>query len=445
MHNLTEGSINRHLVLMAIPMAIGMAVQVLYSLIDIYFVAQLGDAAIAGVSTASNIMYLVIALTQILNVGTVALIARAAGAKNQETASLVFNQSMTLSLLMGVLVLIAGYAGAESYMRAMAANEASITAGKIFLYWYLPALALQFVIVSMAAALRGIGIVRPVVLIQVLSVGINAVLAPVLIAGWLTGIPLGVAGAGLASTLAVIAATIMLGCYFIRHSHYVQFRRDLLAFDLQQIRKILTIGLPVGGEFFLMFAYLVVVYWVIKDFGNAAQAGFGIGMRVMQSFFLPVMAVSFAMPAIIGQNLGAGLTSRVRETLFKALLLECVLMTLVMIICKWHPDLLIAVFSDDAEVIAFGAEFLTIISWNFLGMGVVFAVSGYFQGIGNTWPALLSTATRMLLFIVPAIWMSFQAGFNTAQLWYLSVATVVVQVILSLFLAQRSLKKVAPV
>jgi len=444
MHNLTEGSINRHLVMMAIPMAVGMIVQVLYNLIDIYFVAQLGDAAIAGVSTASNIMYLVIALTQVLNVGTVALIARAAGAKNQHAASLVFNQSMTLSLLMGGLVLIAGYAGAESYMRAMAADEASRAAGKIFLFWYLPALALQFAMVSMAAALRGLGVVKPVMLIQILSVGVNAVLAPVLIAGWGTGVPLGVAGAGLASTLAVIASAIMLGWYFLRHSHYVQFRRDMLTSDLQQIRKIVTIGLPIGGEFILMFVYLVVVYWVIKDFGNAAQAGFGIGMRVMQSFFLPVMAVSFAMPAIIGQNLGAGLTARVRETLFKALVLECVLMTVVTMICKWHPDLLIAVFSDEAEVIAFGAEFLSIISWNFVGMGVVFACSGYFQGIGNTWPALLSTSVRMGLFIVPAIWLSFQPGFNTAQLWYLSVATVVVQMILSLFLAQRSLKKFAP-
>jgi putative MATE family efflux protein len=225
----------------------------------------------------------------------------------------------------------------------------------------------------MISALRGIGIVKPTMIIQILSVVLNAILAPILIVGWGTGVPMGVAGAGLASTLAVIAAAIMLTWYFGRHSHYVKLHRNMLAFDFQQLKKIVSIGLPIGGEFFLMFIYMIVVYWVIKDFGNAAQAGFGIGMRVMQSFFLPVMAISFAMPAIIGQNLGAGLTVRVRETLFKALLLECVLMSLVMLVCKWHPDLLIAIFSEEAEVIQFGAEFLTIISWNFLGMGVIFA------------------------------------------------------------------------
>jgi len=443
-HNLTEGSINRHLVLMAIPMAIGMAVQVLYNLIDIYFVAQLGDAAIAGVSAGANIMFLVLAFNQILNVGTVALIARAAGANDQQKASLVFNQSLSVSIVMGVLVLVVGLLVAAPYMRAMGSDEATIAAGITYLHWFMPALALQFAMVSMGAALRGIGVVKPTMLIQILSVVLNAILASILIIGWGTGIPLGVAGAGLASTLAVIASVIMLGWYFVRHSHYVKFRRDMLAFDWQQIKRIVGIGLPIGGEFFLMFVYLVVVYWVIKDFGSAAQAGFGIGMRVMQSFFLPVMAVSFAMPAIIGQNLGAGLPARVRQTFFNALLLECVLMSLVMLICKWHPDLLIAIFSDEAEVILFGAEFLSIISWNFLGMGVVFACSGYFQGVGNTWPALLSTTVRMLLFAIPAVWLSFREGFNTAQLWYLSVATVIVQMLLSLVLVRRSLRKYAP-
>lgn len=430
---------------MSIPACIGMAVQVLYNLVDIYFVAQLGDAAIAGVSAASNIMFLILAFTQVLNVGTVALIARAAGAKDQQHASLVFNQSVSISAVMGVLVMVLGVLVADPFMRAMGSDQATIDAGITFLHWFMPAMALQFAIVSMGAALRGIGIVNPTMLIQVLSVLLNAILAPILIAGWGTGMPMGVAGAGLASTLAVVAATAMLGWYFARHTHYVKFRRDQLKPQWQEIRRIIQVGLPVGGEFFLSFLYMAVIYWVIKDFGAAAQAGFGIGIRVMQSFFLPVMAVSFAMPAVIGQNLGAGLKNRVRETFYKGLWMQLILMATMMLICKWHPDLLIALFSDEAEVIGFGAEFLTIISWNFLGMAVVFACSGYFQGTGNTWPALLSTAVRIALVCIPAILLSFRSGFNTAQLWYLSVFSVFVQMVLSFVLVQRSLKKFAPV
>jgi putative MATE family efflux protein len=442
--SLTEGSINRHLITMSIPAFIGMSVQVLYNLVDIYFVAQLGDAAIAGVSAASNIMFLILAFTQVLNVGTVALIARAAGAKDQQQASLVFNQSVSISAAMGILVMVVGVLVADPFMRAMGSDQATIEAGITFLHWFMPAMALQFAIVSMGAALRGIGIVNPTMLIQVLSVLLNAILAPILIAGWGTGMPMGVAGAGLASTLAVVAATVMLGWYFARHTHYVKFHRDQLKPRWQEIRNIVRIGLPVGGEFFLSFLYMVVIYWVIKDFGAAAQAGFGIGMRVMQSFFLPVMAVSFAMPAIIGQNLGAGLGNRVRETFYKGLWMQLILMAIVMLICKWHPDLLIALFSEEAEVIHYGAEFLTIISWNFLGMAVVFACSGYFQGVGNTWPALLSTTVRIGMVCIPAIFLSFRPGFNTAQLWYLSVLSILVQMALSFYLTQRSLRKFAP-
>lgn len=106
--------------------------------------------------------------------------------------------------------------------------------------------------------------------------------------------------------------------------------------------------------------------------------------------------------------------------------------------------MLIGIFSEDADVILFGAGFLSIISWNSLGMGVVFAASGFFQGVGNTWPALFSTAVRMILFAFPAIWLSRQDGFQIEQVWYLSVATVVVQVFLALYLVKGSIQKHAP-
>src|ERR1051325_11263837 len=97
MKNLTEGSLPRHVIQMAVPIAIDMLFQTLYYVIDLYFVSQLGDTAIAGVSAAGNATFLVIAVTQALSVGTVALIAQAAGRKDQADANLVFNQSLLLA------------------------------------------------------------------------------------------------------------------------------------------------------------------------------------------------------------------------------------------------------------------------------------------------------------------------------------------------------------
>src|ERR1700733_14441780 len=122
---------------MALPIAAGMLFQTLYFLIDLYFVAHLGDAAIAGVSAAGNIMFIVMALTQVLGVGTVTLIAQAVGRKDHDDANLVFNQSLLLATLCGVLTLVAGYLAVGPYMRTLGADAATQSAGIAYLVWYL--------------------------------------------------------------------------------------------------------------------------------------------------------------------------------------------------------------------------------------------------------------------------------------------------------------------
>ena len=88
---------------------------------------------------------------------------------------------------------------------------------------------------------------------------------------------------------------------------------------------------------------------------------------------------------------------------------------------------------------AAGTQFLSIISWNFVATGIVFACSGMFQALGNTWPALISMATRVVTFALPAIWLSHQAGFKIVYVWYWSVATVALQAITSLLLLRSQL------
>ncbi|MGA7825315.1 MAG: MATE family efflux transporter, partial [Steroidobacteraceae bacterium] len=114
MRDLTEGPIVRQLIVMAVPIAIGMLFQTLYFLVDLYFVARLGDAAIAGVSTAGTLTFVMMALTQMLGVGTVTLVSHAVGRKDRTEANLIFNQSVVLSAICGVLTLGAGllFAGA---------------------------------------------------------------------------------------------------------------------------------------------------------------------------------------------------------------------------------------------------------------------------------------------------------------------------------------------
>jgi putative MATE family efflux protein len=283
MKDLTQGPISRLLVAMAVPIAIGMLFQTLYFLVDLYFVSRLGDAAIAGVSTAGTVSFVILALTQMLGVGTVALVSHAAGRKDKAEANLVFNQSVLLSAACGVLTLLWGLLAGGAYVRWVAADAAAAAAGTAYLYWYPPGLTLQFALVAMGSALRGTGIVQPTMLVQMLTVILNTVLAPILISGWGTHHPFGTAGAGLASSIAVAFGVVFLWVYFVRLEHYVALNPREWTPRWRLIGRILNIGLPAGGEFLMIFVILGVIYLVIRSFGPSAQAGFGIGGRVMQA------------------------------------------------------------------------------------------------------------------------------------------------------------------
>jgi putative MATE family efflux protein len=436
MKDLTQGSIVSHIAVMAPQIFAGMILMMLCGLIDLYFVGGLGDAAIAGVGAAGNAGFLINALTQILSVGTVSLISQAVGRKDQADANLVFNQSLGLAAAGTLFTLIAGWLLARSYMRSIAVDDAVIEAGTTYLFWFMPALALQFVALVMGSALRGTGIVRPTVIVQVTTVILN-----MLIAGWGTGWALGVAGAGLASSIAVMIAVAMMWIYFHRYEHYVAINRALWRPRMAQWKRILGIGLPAGGEFVIIFTNMAVIYYTLRHFGAAAQAGFGIGSRLLGVIHMPAISIAFAAGAIAGQNFGARNSERVRRTFRTVLLLVTVVMIGLTLVAQWRPELLLGGFTGDPETIAVGALFLRMVSLNNVAQGVNFVCSSMFQGLGNTRPVLLSAGARMMTYALPLIFMSAMPGFRIEYAWYLSIATTTLQAGLSLWLLRLEFRK----
>ena len=441
MKDLTQGSVTKHLLNMAAFMAISMLMQTLYLLADLYWVGRLGKEAIAAVGVAGNLTMIVLALTQMLGVGTTTLISQAAGEKNQPRAELVFNQSLTMSILIAVALGVFGFLLRNFYCESLSADAATATLAKSYLLWFLPALLLQFPLVTLGSALRATGIIKPAVGFQVLSVVLNIVLAPLLIFG-IAGLPrLGVTGAALATFISILVADVMMLIYFERKYHYLRFRLPLLSPQIKIWKKMLGIGVPAGTEFVLLFVYIVLVYGIIRGFGPAAQAGFGVGARVMQALFLPVVALSFAVAPVVGQNFGGRRADRVRQTVYAAIGIASVMMLVLTLIARFAPALLIRGFSNDPHVIAFGSDYLRIVSLNFVAAGVVFTASSIFQGIGNTLPPLLSSMTRLLLFALPAIFIARTPGFEIKHVWYLSVGSQVLQALINLALLRRELRR----
>jgi Na+-driven multidrug efflux pump len=263
------------------------------------------------------------------------------------------------------------------------------------------------------------------------------VLAPFLIFGWGTGHAFGVAGAAIASLVAVVIGVIWLSAYFFVKDSFLSFNLSEWKPRLDVWKKMLSIGLPAGVEFGLIFAYMFIVYIISRPFGAAAQAGFQIGSRIGQAAFMPVVALAFAVAPVAGQNFGARQAQRVKDTFKDASRMAAGSMVAFAVLCNVMPDAMVRIFSTDPAVVAVGADFLRIISWAYVVSGVTFVASSMFQAMGNTIPSLVASLVRIILVAVPAFLLARLPSFQLHWLWYLSFGTVFVQLALSLWFLRR--------
>lgn len=440
MQDLTTGSLTGHLLKTTGFMLVSMVFQTLYVLVDLYWVGRLGTEAVAAVGIAGNLMFFVLAATQMLGVGTTTLVAHATGQRDQERANLVFNQSQVLSLVVGLIFVLVALAIRVPYAEAQSADAATAALTASYLLWFVPALALQFGLIAMGSALRGTGNFRPGMIVQTATVILNLVLAPVLIFGWGTGLAMGVNGAAAATLLSIASGTAWMTLYFLPADSYLKFRRAGWTPRFRLWGDMLKIGLPAGAEFVMMAVYLLLVYAVSRPFGAAAQAGFGIGMRILQACFLPVVALGFAVGPVAGQNFGARQAARVRETFRSAAILAASAMFVLAAVVWLDADAMVRIFTSDAAAIAVGVDYLHIVAFNFVASGVIFVSSSMFQAMGNTMPSLITSVTRVVIIAVPVLLLAQTPGFTLRSVWFISVGAVLVQLAFNLVLLQREFR-----
>ena len=346
MQDLTTGSVTRHLLKTSSFMLVTMLFQTLYFLVDLYWVGRLGKEAVAAVGVAGNLTFVVLALSQMLGVGTTTVVSHAAGRKDRDRAVLLFNQSQVLSLVCGVVFLLVMMALRVTYTRVLSADAVTAALAADYLLWFIPAMSLQFAMVAMGSALRGTGNFKPGMIVQTATVLLNMVLAPILIFGWFTGYPMGVAGAAISTLVAVVVGVLWLSRYFTSGNEFLHFRRADWRPRFDTWASMLKIGLPAGAEFALTAVYLFIVYTVCRPFGASAQAAFGIGLRLVQSMFLPVVALAFAAGPVAGQNVGARKADRVRTTFLSAVAMAAGVTAISAVFGYFEAERFMRIFTD---------------------------------------------------------------------------------------------------
>ena len=439
--DLTEGPILKTLVKLAVPVTISMVLFTIYLLVDIYFVGKLGPDAVAALSISSNAFFIHLGFSTILGTGGMALIAQAFGRKDYHQAAQVFKQSLLMAMVIGTFEAVTGLLIAPYYIKFFGGTGKSLEWGIQYFQIFSISFLFMIFLYVIGNCYRGMGDTKTPMVIMLQANIFNIVLDPILIFGWL-GLPaLGVRGAAIASLITHIYA-IGIYAYLIFFKEFHLNLKGRWHINPEIIKKILYIGVPSGMNHFLLAANLMITYRVISGYGTAALASIGIGFRILQGIYIPVIAVASAMAAIVGQNFGARKFSRITGTLGMAWLISTIFMIGCTAICLVFPQVLIRIFSSSSEVIHFGVIYLRIFAIGFIMVGTIMVASSAFQGLGKTYPSLIGAVVDNALFAGLVFTLPAWLGWGIESVWWIKLATAAAETVVVALWLKYELTKV---
>ena len=395
------GSIPRHLLEQTLPMIIGVAAVMSIGIVDTYFIGKLGSDALAAISFIFPVSVATTSLGGGVMVGINAVVARALGEGDFERAARRANFGIVFALLCGAVMGAALYALIDPLFGAMNAPPQIMPLIRL----YMEPLALGFplilLIMGFNGVLRGQGEARRTSVISITYAAANWVLDPLLITGAFGIEGFGMAGAAYATIIGWGAGVAM--CLYLTRA--TQLPLDLALLKecnmAEQSRAILRIGLPAAFSNAINPMGLAILTALVALEGDAAVAGFGAAGRLQSFVIVPLLGLSGAIGAIIGQNWGAGYYDRSREAALYAGGF-CVVYGLVVAIGmitfgEWFGYL----FTDDPAVIAEFALYLKIAAWGYAGFGLLIVGNGIMNAVDRASLALMQSVGRVFLVMLP--------------------------------------------
>ena len=396
---------------MMAPMIIGLIVIITNSLVDAYFVSQLGSAPLAAVSYAFPVSFIVGAIAMGLGTGTSSLASRLFGAGNQEKVRQIATHSMLLGLIAGLCVVIVGLLTLEGVFSLLGADEQTMPFVKDYMeiyYW-----GGIFLVVPMIgnAVLRAGGDAKTPSVLMASTAVINAVLDPILIFGWFGFPALGIKGAALASVLANVVFLIASLSILIFRENLIQFRKNTVAAILHSWNQILHVGLPAIASNLIAPMSTALVTSLISSFGQSAVAGFGLASRLEAFIIIIFMALGGAIAPFVGQNFGAQKFDRLKQGFVFCVAFSFIYALFCIGFFILSVDTLLGFFTTDPEVIKTAKIQLLYCPWGYGFLGLAVIANGSFNAVGKPMPAMTISIGRTLLVYVPlAYWLASSMG-----------------------------------
>ena len=380
----TRIPLKRAVFLLAVPMMLELVLESTFAVVDIFFVAKLGSSAVATVGLTETYLFLLYSIAMGLAMAVTAIVARRIGAHRGEEAALSAVQAIVLAVLVSLPFALAGIVWAQELLRLMGADAWAIEHGYRYTQWMLGGNAVILLLFVINAIFRGAGDAAAAMRVLWVANGLNIVLDPILIFG-LGPIPaLGIEGAAIATNIGRGAGVLMQVWILIRGSEHLRIRRASLRWHGATLWQIVRTSLGGIGQMIVSMTAWIFLMRILANVSTEAVAGATITIRIMMFTLMPAWGMSNAAATLVGQNLGAGQPERAEAAVWRIGWMNMVFTLAVSVVFFFLHDELVALFTDDAQVIAIGGEWLAILSYSYFVYGWWMVSVQAFNGAGDT-------------------------------------------------------------
>jgi putative MATE family efflux protein len=434
----TEGGIGRAIFLLSVPMVLEMAMESLFGIVNVYWVAHLGKEQAAAVGITEALLTIVFTVAMGLGMGTTAMVARRTGEKDADGAARAAEQAILMGVLVSIPIGLAGLIFSKQLFRAMNAEAAVSAVGGGYLGIIFGANVVIMLLFLINAIFRGAG--NAAIAMRTLWIGnaINLVLDPLLIFGPGPFPELGVTGSAIATTIGRGCGVIYQFWQLFGGRSRVPVRWDRMKPDFGLMKHLVKISLGGMLQFLVATAAWMVLMSIVGLFGAAAQAGYTIAIRIIIVTILPSWGMSNAAATLVGQNLGARKPDRADRSVWLAGHSNAVFLTGVAIIFILFAEYMIRIFTDDPTVIPHGVDALRYISYGypFYGYGMVMAAA--FNGAGDTYtPTYINLICFWLIQIPLAYSLAEWTGMGTIGVFLAITIAESVLAVIAMMLFRR--------
>lgn len=380
----TTGSLTRAVWLLAIPMVLEMLMESTFAVVDVYFVAQLGQDAVAAVGLTEAMLTIVYALGIGFAVAATALVARRIGEKNKDGAVRAATSALALGATVGIGIGLPCAYFAEELLALMEASPRVIEAGSEYTRWVLGLNVVVVLIHLGNGVLRGAGDAALAMKTLALANGINIVLDPCLIQGWGPLPALGLEGAAIATVIGRSVGVAFQLWALRRGVGRIELRGPAFRVEPPILLELLRLSAGTVGQFLIATSSWVVLMRIVAPFGEAALAGYTIAIRIVVFAFMPAWGLSNAAATLVGQNLGAKQPDRAERSVWLTGLYTMGFLAVVTIVFLAFAPELVGIFTTDPEVLGIGVDALRTLSYGYVFYAWGMATVQGFNGAGDT-------------------------------------------------------------